>query len=421
MTTTVTLGSAPAARRVNHLGLAAFWFGLYFLYTPIGTSLIAVQVSNLVPNHLQLAAQGLLLGTGAFFAMTVAPLVGAYSDRLTTRWGRRRPIIVVSTIGTVASLLISLAAVNYPMLVLGYCSVQLFANAAGAAYSGLIPDVVPHEEFGIASGWLSVMVLVGSAAGLLVNVAFAATGHSTGTYLAIALVLLLTMIPTLRAARGEGLVPVPPRPRRPRGEAIRAFLAPLGRGDFAWVVGTRAVNNVGIAAVTPFTFFFFRDVVGVSNPDLFNPIWYLVVLVFAGPFGYLGGKLSDRWGRKRFVYWSGGLQAAVAFFFIIFYPKGVGIVLLLGAVYGVGYGLYTAVDWALACDTLPDPNDTAKDMGLFHVALTLPGNIVPAIAGGILAVVNAGGGTQGYRLVFGGAAICFVLCAVLVRNVRSVR
>jgi MFS family permease len=420
----VTAAAAiPGARvrRVNLLGLSSFWFGLYFLFQPVGTSLVPSQISHTVPHDRQPLAIGLLLGIGAFFAMTVAPLVGAFSDRLTTPWGRRRPIIVVGTAGTAASLVVMMLAGGYPQLLLGYALVQLFSNGAGAAYSGLIPDVVPDEEFGAASGWLSVMVLVGSAAGLAANVAFAGAGHETGTYLVIAIVLLATLFPTLKAARGEGLTPVPRRPRRPRKEAIRIFLAPLRRGDFAWVVSTRALNNIGISAVTPFTLFFFRDVVGVSNPDVFNPVWYLVVLVFAGPFGYLGGRFSDRWGRKRFVYWSGGLQAAVALFFIAFYPKGVGVVLLLGAVYGVGYGLYTAVDWALACDTLPDRKDAAKDMGLFHIALTLPGNIVPAIAGLVLALGNSGGGNQGYRLIFGSAAVCFVLCAVLVRNVKSVR
>lgn len=418
-------GAAAAARSRSrsHLGLASYWFGLYFLFQPVGTNLVPVQISETVPTARQPLAIGLLLGVGAFLAMTVAPLVGAFSDRLTTPWGRRRPIIVVGTAGTVASLVVMMAAGDYPMLLLGYALVQLFSNAAGAAYSGIIPDVVPEAEFGAASGWLSVMVLVGSAAGLGVNVAFAGAGQTRLTYLAIGAVLVLSLVPTLRAARGEGLVPVPRRPRLPLRARARAFLAPLRGGDFAWVVWTRMVNNIGISVVTPFTFLFFRDVVGLGEADakVFNPLWYLVVLVFAGPFGFLGGRISDRRGRKPLVYWSGGLQAAVALVFVALYPRSVAFVVVLGAVYGLGYGLYTAVDWALACDTLPDRSDTAKDMGLFHIALTLPGNIVPAIGGVTLGAIDAGGGNQGFRVIFGSAVVCFALCAVLIRNVRSVR
>jgi MFS family permease len=405
----------------RHLRLASFWFGLYFLYTPIGTSLVADQVADHVPHDRQTLAQGVALGFGAFLAMSVAPLVGAWSDRVTTRFGRRRPFIVAGTLGTVVSLIVLAAAPDYPFIVAGYSLVQLFANAAGAAYAGLIPDVVPEDQVGTASGWLAVMVLVGSAAGLLVNVILAAVGAPLLTYVVIAVVLPLTVPATLIAARGEGSGPPRTPDTRPFGERARDFVRPLAGGDFAWVVFTRLINNAGVSVVTPFAYFFFRDVVGVGNPKVFTPLWFLVVLAFAGPFGYLGGRVSDRRGRKPFVYWSGGLQALVGFAFIIFYPRLAWIVLLLAAVYGVGYGLYNAVDWALAVDTLPDRRDIAKDMGLFHVALTLPGNVMPAIGGVTLDAFNRRGGNQGYRVVFGAAAVCFALSTVLVRRVRSVR
>ena len=162
-------GSLLGRRR--HLALAAYWFGLYFLFTPVGTSLAPTQIGDIVAKGRQEIAQGAMLGAGAFFAMMVPPLVGAWSDRLSTRWGRRRPIVVAGTVGTIASLLVMMTANVYPQLLLGYVLVQLFANAAGAAYSGLIPDVVPQTEFGTASGYLSIMVLVGSAGGLAANVA----------------------------------------------------------------------------------------------------------------------------------------------------------------------------------------------------------------------------------------------------------
>ncbi|HET9050779.1 MAG TPA: MFS transporter, partial [Candidatus Dormibacteraeota bacterium] len=193
--------------RGRHLRLAAFWFGLYFLYTPIGTSLVANQVDDLVPREHQALAIGVLLGLGAFLAMAVAPFTGLWSDRVTTRFGRRRPFIVVGTAATAASLAVMAVAPDYWTLVLGYCLVQLFANAAGAAYSGIIPDVVPAEDVGTASGWLAVMVLVGSAAGLLANVVLAAVGFARLTYVVIAVVLCATVPPTVRAARGEGAKP----------------------------------------------------------------------------------------------------------------------------------------------------------------------------------------------------------------------
>lgn len=407
--------------RKEHLRLAAFWFGLYFLYTPIGTSLVPDQVDDLVPRDKQALAIGVLLGIGAFFAMAVPPFIGRWSDRVTTRFGRRRPFIVAGTAGTALSLVVMAIAPDYPLYVSGYCLVQLFANGAGAAYAGIIPDVVPEEDVGTASGWLAVMVLVGSAGGLLANVVFSGIGLTRLTYVAIGVVLCLTLIPTLRVARGEGSTPPLPRDTRPWRERAREFFAPLRGGDFAWVVLTRLINNAGIAAVTPFTLNFFRDVVGVGNPSVFNPVWYLVVLAFAGPFGYFGGRLSDRLGRKGFVYWSGGVQAAVAIVFIVLYPHSAGVVLALGAAYGVGYGLYNAVDWALAVDTLPDRAHSAKDMGLFHIALTLPGNVVPFLAGVVLDRIDTGGGTQGYRVVFGSAALFFVLSTILVRRIRGVR
>ena len=248
--------------------------------------------------------------------------------------------------------------------------------------------------------------------------------HAQFTYGVIVVALLASLVPTLRAATGDvapAEAPATPERPLPLRRRIADFLRPLTRGDFAWVIATRLVVTSGISAVTPFTFAFFRDVVKVGDPEVFNPLWLLVVLAAATPFGLIGGRMSDRLGRKRFVYASGALQAVVAIVFVAVYPTSAPLVLALGAVYGVGYGFYVSVDWALACDTLPDPHRAAKDMALFHVALTLPGNVVPAIAGAGLDALNAHSPNSGYRAVFGGAALCFVGGTVLVRRIRGVR
>ena len=93
----------------------------------------------------------------------------------------------------------------------------------------------------------------------------------------------------------------------------------------------------------------------------------------------------------------------------------------LGVAYGVGYGLYFAVDWALACDTLPDPKKSAKDMGLFHIALTLPQAVIPFFGGPLIDALNGPHGNGGYRIVFSSAVVFLFLGTVLVSRIKVVK
>src|SRR6202140_1160015 len=406
---------------LRHTALSAFWFGSNFLWIPLTTVLIQSQVDAVVPKGSQNSAIGFAIGIGGFLAMTVPPLVGAWSDRLNTRFGRRRPIMVAGTLLTIPGLILLMTAGNYPQIVVGYAIIQFFFNAAGAAYAGIIPDVVPAQQFGKASGFLATMTQLGIGGGLGVT---SLMGSSRIIYLVFIAVILLTLVPTIWAARNEGLAPVALHPGRSFGEMISEFLRPLHEGDFAWVVFTRLMISAGITAVLYNLHNFFRDVVLTpgTNPDSFTSNWLLVVVVTALPFGFFGGLLSDRWHRRKaFVYLSGGAQAFVAIVFIALYPTAIPLVFALGVAYGVGYGLYFAVDWALACDTLPDKSQSAKDMGLFHIALTMPQAIIPFFGGPLIDYLNGPHGNGGYRVVFFSAGVFLFVGTVLVSRIKSVR
>ena len=419
-----TVGVAPTEDRfgnLRHTALSAFWFGGNFMWIPLTTVLVQSQVDQVVPKGSQNGAIGFAIGIGGFLAMTVPPLVGAWSDRLNTRFGRRRPIMIVGTLLTIPGLILLMTAGNYPQIVLGYVIVQFFFNAAQAAYAGIIPDVVPAQQFGKASGFLATMTQLGIGGGLG---ATSLLGSNRVIYLIFIAAILITLVPTVWAARNEGLTPIPQHPGRSIGEAIGEFLRPLHEGDFAWVVFTRLMISSGITAVLYNLHNFFRDVVltPATSPDTFTSNWLLVVVLTALPFGFFGGLLSDRLHRRKvFVYLAGGAQAFVAIIFIAFYPSAIPLVFALGIAYGVGYGLYFAVDWALACDTLPDKNQSAKDMGLFHIALTMPQAIIPFFGGPLIDALNGPHGNSGYRVVFSSAVVFLFLGTILVSRIKSVR
>src|SRR3979409_1795039 len=153
----------PSLGWARHAALASLWFGFNFHWLPIGFVLIQSQLRDLpdVPHDQFGTSLGLMVGAGAIFAVGVPPLVGQLSDYIYTPWGRRRPVILICTILNLVGLGIMMTARSYPQLFIGYLWIQLFANAAGAAYAGVIPDVVPAPEFGRAGGFLAVMNLAG--------------------------------------------------------------------------------------------------------------------------------------------------------------------------------------------------------------------------------------------------------------------
>ena len=67
----------------------------------------------------------------------------------------------------------ALSASRYPETVVGwsiaFLFLELFTNVATSPFSALIPDVVPVEQRGSASGWLGLMTILGTFAGGLMG------------------------------------------------------------------------------------------------------------------------------------------------------------------------------------------------------------------------------------------------------------
>ena len=80
---------------------------------------------------------------------------------------------------------------------------------------------------------------------------------------------------------------------------------------------------------------------------------------------------------------------------------------------GVGFGIYTAVDFAMITEVLPSADDRAKDLGVINIANALPQVLAPVVAAGILGL------GFGYSTLYVVAAAVSVLGSVLVVNIKS--
>lgn len=422
----------PGFWRLN--GINAFWAANGGMWNAVYV-LLALSAAVVAPTDKELVL-GRATAAGGAVAVLVPITAGWLSDRTRTRWGRRTPWIAAGAAINVVGLLLLAWAPSVPALIAAYLVLQLGNNAAGAAFAAFVPEVMPHEQRGRASGLLNSATIIGTvvclAAGLVILQLLGSTaGGAAAAYTALAVMVAGTTILSLSLLREPPDAPAAVERPAPGVGLLRGLTAALADRDFRWVVVTRFFQTLGIWTILPFLTFYFKDVVRAPNFAAASDLWQLCVLAGGLVPALVCGALSDRTGRRKlFVYLASGVQAAVTAVLVFTLVSDTVLIYTLGIVFGIGYGAYAAVDWALACDALPDRFRTAaRDMGVFHVAFTLPQVFAPAVLAPVLYILNqpghvaglATGPGVGYRVVFATAAVWFVLATVMVSRIRGVR
>lgn len=416
----------------EHLRMAGYWFGSNFLWGALLGTVLSSQMTRLAPGD-NAAVLGLLYAFGAFPALVIPLIAGPLSDRCTHPMGRRRPYVIGGIGGGLLGL--ALMALGYSILSLpafffGYLVLQLGSNVALAAYSGVIPDVVPDDQRGVASGFMAVMSQTGTLFGaLMTSLVLDPKTEAGPIYLLIGAVFVIFGIITVRSTPEVPLPgPVPPFDWRKYFRSL--WIDPKQHPDFAWVWITRALMMLGFYLIQPYLLYFVRDVIGAKEPAKSAGVAFALILVAATISGYFGGAISDRVGRKPVVIGASLVIAAMCLLFP--FCRTMEHAVAVGLVFGLGYGAYISVDWALGTDVLPSAHDSGKDMAVWHVSMTLPQQIAPFTAGMVLSAFKSGTvvedgkkvatyGITGYSILFVAAAIFFFLGGVLVRKVKKAR
>ncbi len=414
--------------------LSAFWFAINLLWGGLLMIVIPSQIKRISPLA-PAQTLGFILGVGAFPAVIIPLIVGPLSDRCRYKWGRRSPYMLGGTVVNLFGLWLIWYAgyrLNLWLYFLGYLVVQVGNNIATAAYSGIIPDIVPEAQKGEASGWMAMMSQLGTIAGAGVSGILMRYGDPGACFLFIgfsmAFFLWITLAGTKEKPLSEPPLLIPFR------DIIRSlWIDPRKHPDFAWVWITRAFVVMGLWTIQEYLQYYLTDIVHVSdkNKEIVAAELLICILLCASVTGFLGGMISDRIGRKKVVYASNILIAALAI--SLPFVHTLSLVFALGSLLGMGYGAYYSVDWALVCDVLPSPEDNAKDMAVWHIALVLPQSVAMPIAGWLLgsfggrSAMSRNGeiimhySQTGYEALFALTALYLILGALFLKNVKGVR
>ncbi|HLI07559.1 MAG TPA: MFS transporter [Ktedonobacteraceae bacterium] len=408
----------------------------------IPTQILLFVHGGTVGNVRQATFLGWLTAAASVVSLLMPPLVGRLSDRTTSRFGRRRPYIVAGGSLLLVSTPLLASAGNVGIFLLGLSILHIGNNVVTSSYQSFVPDLVPKSRRGEASGFVGAMTILGNVASLglaallLGSVSQQSSSqslirsHASLYYILTAFILVVGIIITL----GIREVPFKPGSRVERQERasirhrftrwfIQNWVAPWRAYNFTVVFLTRFCIMLGLALFMTYIEYYFARVQHVTNFVQVTAIVAILALAGGVVSGVLSGIFSDRLRRRAPLVSVATISMSTAAAGFVIFPSSVAIWLWpLGIIFGLGYGVYMSVDWALSIDALPSLENAGKDLGLWDSSGTLPAIIAPLIGNLILNVADFFGQIDlGYRLVFSAAAAFLIVAAIFILQVREQR
>ncbi|HET9083844.1 MAG TPA: MFS transporter [Candidatus Limnocylindrales bacterium] len=353
----------------------------------------------------------------AVISIIVQPTVGSISDYTVSRWGRRKPYIVIGSVLDVV-FLIGIATSNSILMLGAFVALlSVSTNIARGPFQGYVPDLVPDQQVGLASAMVGLMQILGNVTGFVLVTVAVLAGQIEIAIFAVALVELITMAAVvLRVGDGQ-----PPKPRNGKswGTIAREVWGTdvLKERSYVWLLASRFFFLMGGAVLVNLILTYLKQThhLGEDAANSTNLVM-LVTIVIANVIAIIpSARISDRVGRKPVIYAScvigfvGIVLAALA--------PAVPLAIVGGALFGASAGTFLAVDWALMTDIIPKAS-SGRYMGLSNVATTSSTVIAVATAGLLLDTININFGLGlGPRAAYLLGGVYYVIAALTLRPV----
>ncbi len=254
-----------------------------------------------------------MVAGSAITATLTTLFMGTLSDRTRTRWGRRRPFILIgyilwglSTVLFPTVAYIKVTSVAIIMVVIADSLMTFFGSTANdAAFSAWTTDIATTETRGRVEGVLNLSVFLAQivamvAAGILID----SVGYFTFFYTLGGIVILVGLV------AGSLLqdVPLPAESARPKRSFLSEFtelfdinLLKANRAMFI-VLLFIMLSSIGMQVSLPYLIIYLENYIGVTKSE-FSIIGGAVMVgsaVFAIPFGIL----ADKWNKRNMLFFA---------------------------------------------------------------------------------------------------------------------
>ncbi|WP_227468079.1 MFS transporter [Microbacterium sp. YJN-G] len=380
---------------------------------------LAIRISELAPGHEEVL--GYITGTAQAAYLVISPLIGIWSDRTRSRWGRRTPFVYLGIVIGIVGLVVIALAPNLLVVGAGWVLGMSGWSIAGAPLQLLQADKLPESQRGKVSALTSLMTQIAPVVGI--GVAYAVSSNTTLVFLVPGVIgaVMLAIFPLIKP---EGSSKDLPPAAHVTAKSVFASYGFNVRKypDFAWNWLGRFVFFIGLYFNTTFGTFFYAQRLDLPVREVGGIVATVGMIgVLAAAVGALaGGFLSDKLKRRRLfvliaalLFVLGAITEATAWSL----PQ-----IIVGALLmQLAIAVFATVDQAIVYAIIPERDQVGRYMALVQFAQKIPSAIAPLIAG-VVITIGAVGDVKNYTLLYlTGAVFALVGGLIILLKVKSVR
>jgi MFS family permease len=365
----------PAVRPGFVAAYMAAEVGAYIAFIPLLTILLPLKAAAIDPaGRAEVLSQAALWG--AMTAGLAGVVAGIIGDR-TRHWpGGRSLWLLGGLIGTVFSYALIHGAATATSLIAAIVILQISLNFMLNPLAATLPERVPAHQRGMVAGFTGLAYPLSNLFGAVV-IGLWLTAEIDRVF-AVAAVTVAMVLPfiagTIRAPSLSGV----------RASRSVSFTA-LADRDFLLAFASRLLVQTAVAMNVLYLLFFLDQETNIARvlPSVRIEVvaggLLIVSTGLAVVAGLVGGRLSDRIGKRRRIVFTGAALLAAGTLLMAAFPQWPGP-LIAQAVFGIGVGLYGITEAVLAAEVLPSPRDSGRDLGLMNVASTAAQMLAPSLA-----------------------------------------
>lgn len=342
----------PLRRKFGY-GAGEFSSSIFFTIT-------SFWLMNFLTDEVRLSAAlaGTALLVGKIWDAVIDPLIGYFSDRTKSRWGRRRPYLLFFAIPFGAAFVLMFRNPGIAdqtgkfiwcmLTYIFFCTVYSFTNIP---YNALLPEMTPDYNertniAGIKQGFAVVGTLLGAGAAMPIMALFAGrTAGFIGMSAIFGFLAAVSLLVTFMSVRE------PERVEAPKGGSVWVALKDaFSNKPFLILLTTWFLNSTAVAIMQSMLIYYYKYVFQDEAAVTLAMIFLLVFTMITLP---LWVWLCKKLGKKLAYILGMTLTLAAVTCFAFFADKlGSGLALIFMGLAGVGFASHYVAPWAMAPDTI---------------------------------------------------------------------